>query len=294
MWKYAVLIAYSGTHYCGWQKQKGSGASGDPSLQESIEKALGVITGESVSVVGSGRTDSGVHAAGQVAHFILRQKAWDAHRLMKGLNSQLSQDIRILALSPVSLEFHAQKSAEKKQYSYYYQQGSCAPPHLLPYTRWIRKDLDLDAVTQALGFLRGEHDFKAFQASGSKPGSTVRTVLEADVTVLPILFPALGFHEGGSGLSSSFRLVRIRLVGTGFLKQMVRSIAGTLLQVGEGYRPPSCIREVLASKDRSQVGPTAPARGLWLEKVWYPSEFGLRLEPWREPEEERASRSIFS
>lgn len=267
-WKYAALLSYSGTNYCGWQRQKGSAAEGGPSIQATIEAALKRMTGEEPSVVGSGRTDSGVHAVGQCAHFVLRARQWDPGILKKGLNSLLPADIQALWVRPVPIEFHAQHSAEKKQYSYYFQQGPCAVPHLEPHSWWIKKQLDLAAINAALAHLRGEHDFKPFQASGAPPGrSTVRRILEADATLEAARFPALS--------PDGVHFVRVRLMGTGFLKQMVRGIAGTLLQIGEGRRDPSCIREILESGDRSAVGPTAPARALWLERVWYPEEFGL-------------------
>jgi len=276
MWKYAALLSYEGTFYCGWQKQRGSGAAGLPSIQGTIEQAIAQITKEEPTIVGSGRTDAGVHAVGQVAHFILRAKVWEPEILLRGLNGKLPDSIRVLAVAPVPLEFHAQRSAEKKQYSYYFEQGPCHIPHLLHYSRWIRKRLDLRAIGEALGYLQGEHDFKAFQASGSKPGSTVRRILEADVSLQPVVFPSIGF-SADLRESHQVGLIRIRVLGTGFLKQMVRGIAGTLLQIGEGRRPPTCILEILESRRRDSVGPTAPARALWLERVWYPSHFGL---PW--------------
>ncbi|HUP57819.1 MAG TPA: tRNA pseudouridine(38-40) synthase TruA [Bdellovibrionota bacterium] len=267
MRKYAALISYAGTNYVGWQKQKGSAAAKGPATQEVFETALSKIVGEKVSSVGSGRTDSGVHATGQVVHFVLKRKEWDPEILRKGLNSQLGQDIRAIAVAEVPLEFHAQRSAVRKQYSFYFQQGPCALPHLEPYTWWIRKKLDLAAMNEALGYFRGEHDFKPFQASGARPGPTVRTVIEAEAVVEPIAFPGVD--------SGAFGLVRVRLIGTGFLKQMVRGLAGTLLQIGEGRREATCIRDLLRSLDRSAVGPTAPGRALWLERVWYdPDPFG--------------------
>ncbi|MCM2322199.1 MAG: tRNA pseudouridine(38-40) synthase TruA [Oligoflexia bacterium] len=274
MQKFAALISYVGTRYCGWQKQKGSAACGGPSVQETFEGALGRITSEEVSTVGSGRTDSGVHAAGQVVHFILKRKAWDPRILKKGLNSLLPTDIRALDVRPVALEFHSQRSAVTKQYSYYFQQGPCALPPLEPYSWWIQKRLDLQAMRQGLNHLVGEHDFKPFQSSGSKPGPTERRILEAEITFETIGFPAFQVGPLGSD-RSGLGLVRVRIVGTGFLKQMVRGIAGTLLQVGEGRRDPSCFQEILQTRDRTAVGPTAPGRALWLERVWYPEHFDL-------------------
>jgi tRNA pseudouridine38-40 synthase len=263
--KYAALLSYVGTDYCGWQLQKGSAAEGLPSIQATINAALSRMTTQAARVVGSGRTDSGVHAAGQVAHFVL-ERDWDPTILRKGLNSLLPIDIRVLAVRRVPIEFHAQRSAEKKQYSYYFQQGPCALPHLEPHSWWIRKPLDRAAMQRALDQLRGEHDFVAFQGRGATVKTTVRRILEAEVTWEPVRFPqAMELSEG-----VPLGLVRVRLIGTGFLKQMVRGIAGTLLQVGEGRRSPECMTEILASRDRGQVGPTAPGRALWLERVWYP------------------------
>lgn len=264
-WKYAALLSYRGSDFCGWQKQKGSAADGSPSIQETVEGALSSMTGETASVVGSGRTDSGVHAAGQVAHFILRNKEWPTEILYNGLNAKLPSSIRVLAVRPVPIEFHAQRSAIRKQYSYYFQQGSCALPHVEPVSWWIRKRLDLEAMNRALGTLVGEHDFAPFQASGAMVKSTVRRILEAEVVWEAMSFPGLTEVTG-----TALGFVRVRLVGTGFLKQMVRGIAGTLLQVGEGRRDAACLAEILASGRREDVGPTAPGRGLWLERVWYP------------------------
>lgn len=263
--KYAMLLSYEGTQYCGWQVQKGSAAQGGPSIQETVNTCLARMTSNpEARVVGSGRTDSGVHAAGQVAHFVLGRE-WDPAILQKGMNSLLPIDIRVLGVKPVPILFHAQRSAEKKQYSYYFQQGPCALPHLEPYSWWIKKRLDREAMQRALDALRGEHDFKPFQARGAKPGPTVRRILEAEVSLEPVRFPQVMALSQGE----PFSWVRVRLVGTGFLKQMVRGIAGTLLQVGEGRRSPDCFREILESQDRNEVGPTAPARALWLEQVWY-------------------------
>lgn len=266
MWKYAALLSYRGTKYCGWQRQKGSAAEGEPSIQATIEGVLRRMTEEDeVSITGSGRTDSGVHAVGQVGHFVLKRKEWDPEILKKGLNGLLPKDIQVMGVKPVALDFHAQRSADKKQYSYYFQQGPCALPHLMPYSLWIRKRMDLEAMREAVGYLVGEHDFKPFQARGAAPvKTTVRRILEASLTLDPVPFPGVQPLQ-----ENEFGLIRVRLVGTGFLKQMVRGISGTLLQIGEGRRPARCMREIIESGKRSEVGPTAPGRALWLEQVWY-------------------------
>jgi tRNA pseudouridine38-40 synthase len=187
--------------------------------------------------------------------------------LQRGLNSALPIDIRALLVQPVAADFHAQRSADKKQYSYFFQQGPCAIPHLEPFSWWIHKKLNTQAMQQALDHLKGEHDFKPFQSSGAKPGPTVRKILEAEITHERAVFPGVPYP--------SVEFVRVRIVGTGFLKQMVRGISGTLLQVGENRRPPEDFAQILSSGDRQKVGPTAPARALWLERVWYPEKYGL-------------------
>ena len=265
--KYALRISYLGTNYCGFQRQSRNPekAPALPSIQETIEKALSRVTNSTITIVGSGRTDSGVHAVGQVFHFILENEKYTPEKIKRGLNSLLPQDIRVMESFLVPIEFHAQRSAVHKQYSYYFQQGPSALPHLMATSWWIQKKLDVAAMQAALDALKGEHDFKAFQGAGSRPDmSTVRTLLEAQVTreQMPV-FPGQDLDDLG------FSMVRMRLVGTGFLKQMVRGIAGTLLQIGEGQREASEMAVILSTKNRSLVGPTAPAKGLTLERVWY-------------------------
>lgn len=269
MHKYALNITYSGTRFCGWQEQRGPDSGSTPSIQETVQEAVYNMTGEKVSIVGSGRTDAGVHSLGQVAHFVLKKKDWEPNILFKGLNSMLRPQIQVAGVCRVPIEFHAQRSAVKKQYSYFFQQGPCALPHLEPYSWWIRKKLDLSAMQEALNYLVGEHDFKAFQARGAKVGSTVRQIFEAQVHDEPVVFPGMG--------GETFRFVRVRLMGSGFLKQMVRGINGTLVEIGEGKRPPSDMEEILRTQNRAALGMTAPARALWLERVWYGPEFPLNF-----------------
>jgi tRNA pseudouridine38-40 synthase len=265
--KFALRLAYLGKNYCGWQRQSRDPEKSPPlpSIQETIEAALSKMTDSTITIVGSGRTDSGVHALGQIAHFVLPDEKFTMGILRKGLNSLLPRDIRVVEAFKVSDDFHAQRSAVKKQYSYFFQQGPTALPHWMENSWWIQKTLNVDAMNEAVLMLKGEHDFKSFQAAGSPPmKSTVREILEAEVVRLP-----MSELPGGDLNESGFSLVRVRLVGTGFLKQMVRGIAGTLLQIGENQRKASEMQQVLASRSRELVGPTAPAKGLTLERVWY-------------------------
>jgi tRNA pseudouridine38-40 synthase len=274
MQKYALLIAFEGTRFCGWQRQMAgmSGPQSEMSIQNTIEQAILKMTTEEVSVTGSGRTDAGVHAVGLVCHFVLKNRDWSPDILFRGLNSLLRPAIRVLAVQKVSDEFHAQRDARMKQYSYYFQQGPNPYPHLEPFSWWIRRPLDIEGMQTAVSILVGEHDFKVFQASGAKVKTTVRTIRTAEVSWMPIGFPGSLTPQGQiihPGAMTESGLVRLRLEGTGFLKQMVRSIAGTLLEVGEGRRSIQDFHDLLTSQDRRKIGMTAPARGLWLERVDY-------------------------
>jgi tRNA pseudouridine38-40 synthase len=273
--KVAIRLAYLGTKYNGWQKQPNTQAASTlplVTIQDTVERAISQMISTPTTVVASGRTDAGVHAYGQVIHCWI--KAPDAERrfppevIKRGLNSILPVDIRVMSAWRVENDFHAQRSAEKKQYSYVLQQGPGPLPQWMEQSWWIHRKLDLDAMNEAISFLRGEHDFKAFQATTkNEMKSTVRTILEAEVTREPV--PAL-FGEDLN--DEGYFFVRIRLVGTGFLKQMVRGIVGTLVPIGEGFRQPIEMKEILDTLDRRKVGPTAPSRGLTLERVWYKTE----------------------
>jgi tRNA pseudouridine38-40 synthase len=268
--RYAVLISYIGTRYCGWQIQAEASGS-EPSIQDTCEAALEKMLGGRVYWQASGRTDAGVHAMGQVAHFTVD---WTAdyragkpeittYQFLRGLNTLLPPDIRILAVREAPPEFHAQQDAEKKQYSYYFYIGRGQTAVHAPLTAFHHEAMDVAAMQEGIRALLGEHDFKPFQGTGSKPmKSTVRTIHEAEVTLLPSAAP---FPLPLDSLS----IIRIRVVGSGFLRHMVRGIAGTLFQIGTGKRPPSDMAEILRKQDRALVGSTAPAQGLWLERVWY-------------------------
>jgi tRNA pseudouridine38-40 synthase len=265
--KYALRLSYLGKDYCGWQRQSRNPEKAPvlPSIQEIVEAAVSSMADKPTSVVASGRTDAGVNAVAQIAHFWCENTNLSAEIFYRGLNSLLPIDVRVMEVHSVPDDFHAQRSAIKKQYSYYFQQGPCTLPQFAHSSIWIIQELNVEAMQAAVSVLRGEHDFKSFQARGSKPDlNTVRTLFEAEVTreLMPV-FPGQDLNERG------FSMVRMRLVGTGFLKQMVRGIAGTLLQIGQNRRNASEMHEILASKNRALVGPTAPAKGLTLERVWY-------------------------
>ncbi|MDF1826303.1 MAG: tRNA pseudouridine(38-40) synthase TruA [Verrucomicrobiales bacterium] len=265
--KYAMLLSYEGTDFCGWQIQRGTGIHENikPSVEGIVTGAVQRLCGESVTLVSSGRTDAGVHASGQVAHFSLSSPRAEAH-FADGLNDLLPPAIRVRKIQQVPDFFRAQRSKEK-QYSYYFQQGTTPLPHLRTQTFWNRYPLAVEPMNEAIQALVGEHDFLGFCGAGAQVATTVRTIHEASVSREAI--PPPGHYP-----PDAFHLVHLTLRGTGFLKQMVRNIAGTLRQIGEGRRPPGDVEKILKSLDRKNAGPTASPEGLWLDKVWYEVDEG--------------------
>ncbi len=246
-----LTLAYDGTGYEGWQLQKAG-----PTIQGFIEDAIKTICGLRIRVHGSGRTDSGVHALGQVAHFDTSDhKAplpWQ-----KALNSILPDSIRVIRSQTVNQDFHARFSAISKTYSYTLW---TEPDFVFPQRRnyvWKTGPLDLEAMKNASDFLLGIQDFRAFMNSGTIVRSTLREV------------KSISFD---SGLYP--QELAIRITADGFLKQMVRNIAGALVIIGRKKYPPDHLKQVLSSGNRTLAPATAPARGLCLECVRYPGKHG--------------------
>lgn len=244
MHKYKLLLQYDGTRYAGWQIQKNR-----ETVQGWVKDALGVVTGESVSVVAAGRTDSGVHALGQVAHVVLGQ-AEPPLRLRRSLNGVLPADIRVSRVSRVPLRFHAQKDALRKRYEYRIYNGEVLSPFERGYILQVVRPLDAGAIEEAARCLLGRHDFSGFAAASTGVRDRTRTV----------------FH---SSLKKKGRRLYYRIEADGFLHHMVRNIVGTLLQIGSQRRPPEDMEIIRRSADRRQAGATAPAHGLYLVRVWY-------------------------
>jgi tRNA pseudouridine38-40 synthase len=240
-----LTLEYDGTCYHGWQRQKNA-----LSIQEVIETALGRITGEAVRLIGSGRTDAGVHALGQVANFTTRSTV-PLRAFLHGLNSFLPMDIVVLQAEEVPLTFHARYAALAKTYEYRILNRPVRSPLNHRHAWWLTSSLDATAMQQAATVLIGEHDFMAFRAAGSRPGHAVRRVREAAWHSLP---------EGW---------LTFTITANGFLRGMVRSLVGTLAEIGKGKYPPEYLGEVLEKRDRRLAGPTAPPQGLFLVKVEY-------------------------
>jgi tRNA pseudouridine38-40 synthase len=242
---FKITIEYDGTRYCGWQRQ-----NNDPSIQEEIEKALKTMTGLEISLIGSGRTDAGVHAYAQVANFKCDTQL-QVSDFMGGLNSLTADDIVITACEEVDDKFHARYRAKSKLYVYKILNSS-NPSAISRHFAWhVRKDLDIAAMRTAIDNLIGEHDFKAFEGAGSPRPHTIRKILGAEL------------------IEASNHFLAFEIEADGFLRFMVRNIVGTLVQVGNGKISPQDFKRILDSKDRSQAGPTAPAHGLYLKRVKY-------------------------
>ncbi len=253
---FKLTLAYDGTDYVGWQRQA-SGAS----IQGCLEAALADIAGTSIPVVGAGRTDAGVHALGQVAGVRLGVRI-DPGALARAVNARLPPDIRVVGSVEVADAFHARFDAVAKAYRYRLLHGPVMSPFLRRYAWHVREPLDAGAMAGAGRMLVGEHDFAAFQAVGGGVRTTVRTVFELTVRAPPAA--STGAEAGGADMT----VVDVR--GSGFLRHMVRTIVGTLVEVGRGRRDPGDVGRVLRGADRAAAGPTAPARGLFLTGVEYP------------------------
>jgi tRNA pseudouridine38-40 synthase len=240
-----LTLEYDGTCYHGWQRQKNA-----LTIQEVIETALARLTGETLRLTGSGRTDTGVHALGQMANFATRS-TMPLRAFLHGLNSFLPMDIAVLQAEEVPLPFHARYGALSKTYEYRILNRPVRSPLSRLQAWWLISSLDVAAMQQAATALIGEHDFFAFRAVGSRPGPTVRRVEEAVWRSQP---------EGW---------LTFTITANGFLRGMVRSLVGTLVKIGKGKYPPEHLGEILKKRDRRLVGPTAPPQGLFLVKVEY-------------------------
>ena len=240
-----LLIEYDGTNYQGWQVQpKG------PTIQGILEEKLGLLTGESIRLVGSGRTDAGVHALGQVAHF-KTQSQMDARSIQRALNSLLPSDIVIQKIEEVEEDFHARKHSKSKVYEYRILNRNLRSPFHHGYAWHIPQRLDVKEMGKATQGLIGEHDFSSFRSVGTPTRTAIRRVIRAE------------WKRGRDGL------IRFEIEANGFLKQMVRAIVGTLVEVGKGKMSAMEFQKVLESKERKKAGPTAPAHGLFLKEVKY-------------------------
>ena len=247
----ALGVEYDGSGYCGWQMQ----SHGTRTVQHEVEKALSIVADHPVQVVCAGRTDTGVHATGQVVHFDTqaerKPRAW-----VMGVNTHLPGDVCIHWAQRVDSAFSARFSATMRSYRYIIQQRPARPALYNHRVTWVHNELDSVAMQQAAQALLGENDFSSFRSSACQSEHAMRFVKSIEVTA-----------EG--------EFVYIDIQANAFLHHMVRNIVGSLLKVGSGEQPVDWIARLLALKDRTRAGPTAPAAGLYLVAVQYPEAYGL-------------------
>lgn len=254
----AVGIEYDGSAFCGWQRQ-----NGQPSVQAAVEAALSRVANEPIEVVVAGRTDTGVHGIGQVAHFdtgaLRSEYAW-----VRGANAALPAAVSLRWARPVADDFNARFSATGRAYRYLILNRPERPALRRHFVSWIYAPLDADRMQLAAEHLIGRHDFSAFRASSCQAKHPVRELRRLQVTRMN-------------------DLIALEVEANAFLHHMVRNLAGVLIAVGSGQQAPGWAAEVLESRDRRLAGVTAPPSGLYLTHVSYPQHFGLpqlRPEPW--------------
>lgn len=238
-----ITIEYKGTNYYGFQRQ-----SDKPSVQGCIENAIYKITNEKINLTYSGRTDAGVHALGQVANFYTKTRI-PIDKIPGAINSKLPDDIRVVGANEVGLDFHARYHVKRKRYKYLILNSKYKRPIYNDVSYFVKHNLDIDKMIQESKHLIGEHDFKGFMSTGSSVKTTVRTIYDVELK-----------KEGD--------LIILEIEGNGFLYNMVRIIAGTLVDIGRG-RINLSLKDIIECNDRKKAGNTADSKGLFLEKVYY-------------------------
>jgi tRNA pseudouridine38-40 synthase len=239
-----LTVEYDGTNYHGWQIQPNG-----QSIQAVLEGAVSTFLGKHSRIIGSGRTDAGVHALGQVVNFF-SDKDFEPHRIRRALNALTPQDITIKEVEVVSDSFDARRDARSRVYEYHILNRPTASPFHLNRTWHLHEPLDVNAMREAIPCLIGEHDFTSFRGAGCESEHPIRKVYR-------------------TSLEQRGELVVYTIEATAFLRHMVRNIVGTLVQVGHGLRTPQSFSKLLEARDRTQAGPTAPPQGLFLIEVKY-------------------------
>lgn len=258
-----LTVAYDGTAYCGWQIQPGK-----ETIEGVLNRSISELTGETVEVIGASRTDSGVHALGNIAVFDT-DSSIPAEKFSYALNRRLPEDIRIREAKEVDSAFHPRRCESRKTYEYRIYNGEFALPTKRLYAHFTYVPLNAELMRQGASFLVGEHDFKSFCSADTQAQTTVRRIDSVEVREEPAVVCGTA-QETVSRRAASGRAVLtdreivIRVTGGGFLYNMVRIIAGTLIEVSRGQIPPERVREILEARDRQAAGPTAPACGLTL------------------------------
>ena len=239
-----LVVAYDGTNYHGWQVQDNG-----ITIEEVLNRTISELVQEDIKVIGASRTDAGVHACGNVAVFDTESRI-PGDKFSFALNQRLPDDIRIQESCEVDADFHPRYADTVKTYEYNILNRRFELPSKRLYAAFCYYPMDIERMNQAAAYLVGEHDFKSFCSAGAQVQTTVRTIYAVNVT-------------------KEDDMVYIRITGNGFLYNMVRIIAGTLMQVGTGLMEPEQVKEILEARDRSKAGPTAVAKGLTLVEIRY-------------------------
>ncbi len=239
-----LVIAYDGTNYCGWQLQPEK-----PTVEACLNRALSELLREEITVIGASRTDSGVHALGNVAVFDTESRI-PAEKIAQAVNQRLPEDIRVQSSEEVIADFHPRRCVSRKTYEYRILNRRFALPTERFYSCYNYYTLEVDLMQKAAAYLIGEYDFKSFCSVKTQALDTIRTIYQLEV-------------------DKTGDIITIRVTGSGFLYNMIRIIAGTLMEVGRGAYPPEKVKTMLEGQDRSLAGPTAPAQGLTLIKIEY-------------------------
>lgn len=245
--RYAITIEYMGANYSGWQRQDGI-----PTVQETLENKLSEFFQEKITIFASGRTDKGVHALGQVAHFDTAKER-NERSIRLGINTLLPEDVRVISCKKVADSFHAQYSALRKTYIYkLYISENISPTRRHTHAQ-VKPKVDVNQMKEACKLLLGDHDFDGFSSTHKEVKTTNRTIYKAEIA------------QNGDELTFTIE-------GSGFLYNMVRVIVGTLVFIGKGKRPLEVINDIFEKKDRTLGGKTFPAEGLYLKDVYYGKE----------------------
>jgi tRNA pseudouridine38-40 synthase len=247
---FKLLIQYDGTDFHGWQVQENQ-----RTVQGELERTLSLLEDAEVSVIGSGRTDAGVHAEGQVANIRLN-RTFTPDKLRVAINGNLRRDVQILNVEKAADDFHARFSAKVKTYVYRVVNAPVISPFWVRYAHHESRFLDVEQMNEAARLFLGEHDWTAFSAARSNVENRVRTISEFTV-------------ESHWNARADALIIEFRISANGFLRSMVRSIVGTMLEVGRGEKDSDTIQTAIVTGDRSLAGTTAPANGLTLMKVYY-------------------------
>ena len=270
-----LRVAYDGTAYVGWQKQDNGTA-----VEEVLNNALKELTGEDIAVTGASRTDAGVHALDNVAVFDTETRI-PADKFAFAVNKYLPADIKVQSSREVETDFNPRFSKSGKTYEYTVYNASIPNPLMERYSYFVHYRLDVEAMNRAAQYLIGEHDFASFCSAGAQVKTTVREIYSAECfRIFEQEGDDTGNSEGSSSCCCDIRpsKIVIRLTGGGFLYNMVRIIAGTLVQIGQGMYPPETMKDIIEACDRSKAGPTAPPQGLVLRSVRYDAERGTGAE----------------